>query len=179
MSMRRLGFRNRIWDILGWKPVRTTNRSNDICNIKLYRRYGVPSLIYRLSMYASCEGPGCNKWCLVPRIVQHIEEEGSLPPLVSPCRHIPGACYWSWSNRYHGDLVSVDLDALEYPHTRTKWKVSNFRLWCISPRHSQSTEPGRQYTPGHCCPSCGMARLRKRPYQHGARPAIVVLSGSD
>lgn len=61
----------------------------------------------------------CTKLCLVPRIIQHIEEEGYLPCLLSPCKHTPGAPYWLWMNRYHGDLVSIDLDGREDSHIRT------------------------------------------------------------
>jgi hypothetical protein len=74
------------------------------------------------------------KSCLVPHIMKHVEEEGFLPALLSPCTYAPGDHYWSWVNRYEGDLVVVDLDAPEYPHLNTKWKVSVYFpaiKWCV------------------------------------------------
>jgi hypothetical protein len=74
----------------------------------------------------NCGKLECTKSCLVPRIIKHVEKEGFLPALLSPCAYAPGAPYWSWVNRYEGDLVVVDLDAPEYPHLNTKWKVSMY-----------------------------------------------------
>ena len=71
-----------------------------------------------------CDGLECTKLCLAPRIIKHLEEEGFLPALLSPCKYTPGARFWSWVNRYEGDLVVVNLDATEHPHLNTRWKVS-------------------------------------------------------
>jgi hypothetical protein len=71
-----------------------------------------------------CSGPACTKACLATGIIDRIEDEGCLPILVSPCMHTPGAPFWIWGNRYQGDLVIVDVDAVAYPHLNTKWKVS-------------------------------------------------------
>ena len=71
-----------------------------------------------------CDGLECTKSCLVPRIIKHIKEEGFLPALLSPCKYTPSGHFWSWVNRYEGDLVVVDLDATKHLHLNTKWKVS-------------------------------------------------------
>ena len=78
-----------------------------------------------MSVRNFCSSLDCTKACLVPRIIKHIEEEGYLPALLSPCTYTPGVPYWIWVNRYQGDLVTViDLNTPEYPHLTTKWKVS-------------------------------------------------------
>lgn len=73
-------------------------------------------LQFSMSVQNFCSSLNCTKACLVPRIIERIEE-GYLPALLSPCAYTPGAPYWMWVNRYQGDLVTViDLDAPEYPH---------------------------------------------------------------
>ena len=72
-----------------------------------------------------CAGQACTKACLATRITKYIEKEGYFPAIMSPCMHTQGAPYWMWTNRYQGDLVTVDVDAPAYPHLKTEWKVSS------------------------------------------------------
>jgi hypothetical protein len=108
----------------------------------------------------ACSTLACTKSCLATRIIQHLEKEGYLPTIMSPCTHTPGAPYWIWTNRYKGDLVVVaDVDATAYPHLSTKWKVSTCvqlskEEWC-----SRSLEAGRPYPDRHCRSGVGMVRL--------------------
>ena len=73
-----------------------------------------------------CNGLECTKACLSTRIIKHVEKNGYLPTIMSPCIHSPGAPYWIWTNRYQGDLVVVDVNAPQYPHLNTKWEVSPY-----------------------------------------------------
>jgi hypothetical protein len=56
--------------------------------------------------------------------MQHIEDKGCLPALLSPCKCAPNTLYWVWINQYFGDLVIVDLDMPKPPHVRTIWQAS-------------------------------------------------------
>jgi|SRR5882724_6361775 len=124
----------------------------------------------------SCAGAGCTRECLKPRIIQHIEDEGYLPALLSPCSCNSDSPYWVWINRYYGDLV-LDLNAPDYPHTTTIWQVSGLSNYnTISDTHRYSA-PCSQYISRCCHPDCRVAGLRMRPRQHGACSAFVVLSG--
>jgi hypothetical protein len=109
----------------------------------------------------TCSGLACTKACLVARIIEHIQEEGCLPILVSPCMPTPAAPYWIWANRYQGDLVVVDMDASTNPHLKSKWEVSPcFRL-SSEPRRSQPLETGTPYPDRRCCSGVGVVRLWK------------------
>ena len=93
-------------------------------HIEISRPTNLTSIKLVMLVEDICAESGCTKLCLVPRIIEHIKREGYLPALLSPCRYTLGAPYWSWVNRYEGDLVSVDVDASEHPHFETKWTVS-------------------------------------------------------
>jgi hypothetical protein len=71
-----------------------------------------------------CDGDACTKSCLGPRIIKHIEDEGYLPTLMSPCIYLAGSPYWMWVSRNFGELVVIDVDAPTYRHIKTKWDVS-------------------------------------------------------
>jgi hypothetical protein len=88
-------------------------RTNEACTVLL-----------AMSDDITCAGLECTKLCLAPRIIAHIKEQGFLPALLSPCMYSAGAPYWSWANRYHGDLIAIHSNVSEYPHFNTKWKVS-------------------------------------------------------
>jgi len=121
-----------------------------------------------------CGGLECTKLCLVPHIIKHVKEEGYLLALLSLCIHTPGARYWSWVNRYEGDLVVADLNAPRYPHVNTKWKVSmNFWLWS-DVWGSPYLETRHLYSTRHCHSDFWMAGNWEWYHKCGTRSAVVV-----
>jgi len=125
-----------------------------------------------------CSGQACTKACLVTRIIKHIEQEGYLPIIMSPCMHMPGAPYWIWTNRYQGNLVVVDIDAPAYPHLNSKWEVSLCFQLSSKPWRSQPLETGTPYPDRHCCSGVGVVRLWKWPHQYGTHSTVLVLPGA-
>jgi hypothetical protein len=79
---------------------------------------------FTMHIQRCCDAVVCTKSCLGPRIIQHIENEGYLPTLLSPCQYLAGSPYWMWVSQHFGDLVVIDVDAAVYPHIETKWDVS-------------------------------------------------------